>query len=82
MLQQFQTPPNWPAAPQGWVPPEGWQPDPAWGPAPVGWQFWAADVPAPAFQSAASLTPPSAATPAPTDGDEKVSMFRARGRVR
>lgn len=47
MAQRFRTPPNWPAAPEGWLPPEGWQPDPAWGPAPAGWQFWAADGPAP-----------------------------------
>jgi len=54
----FNTPPNWPAAPAGWVPPEGWQPDPAWGPAPAGWNFWV-ETPAPA-----PVTPPVSTTPA------------------
>lgn len=37
---RYNSPPNWPAPPEGWTPPEGWQADPAWGPAPEGWQFW------------------------------------------
>jgi hypothetical protein len=82
MAQQFQTPPNWPSPPAGWVPPEGWQPDPAWGPAPAGWQFWVSDGPATTAPPTVP-TPPSAAAPTQAaEGDDKVSIFRARGRVR
>jgi uncharacterized small protein (DUF1192 family) len=74
MAQRFQTPPNWPASPQGWMPPAGWQPDPAWGPAPEGWQFWVDET-----LAAETAVPPPAQESA---DDEKVSIFRARGRVR
>jgi len=36
----YNSPPNWPPPPQGWMPEPGWQPDARWGPAPPGWQFW------------------------------------------
>jgi hypothetical protein len=36
----FNTPPNWPATPDGWTPPQGWGPNPAWGPPPHGWPLW------------------------------------------
>jgi membrane protease YdiL (CAAX protease family) len=36
----FTPPPNWPPAPEGWVPPAGWQPHPSWPPPPPGWIFW------------------------------------------
>lgn len=36
----YNSPPNWPPPPEGWVPQEGWKPDPSWPPAPDGWQFW------------------------------------------
>src|SRR4051794_16063840 len=79
MAQRFQVPPNWPAPPAGWIPPAGWQPDPAWGPAPAGWQFWIEDSPAPA---APPVVPPAPAPPAEPTDDDKVSIFKARGRVR
>jgi hypothetical protein len=82
MTQRFQTPPNWPDAPEGWVPAEGWQPDPAWGPAPAGWQFWVADAAVPDPTSAAEPAVQPIAAPPPAEGDEKVSIFKARGRVR
>ncbi|MEE2570689.1 hypothetical protein V1638_14985 [Pseudarthrobacter sp. J64] len=44
MASKFNPPPNWPAAPDGWVPPADWQPDPAWGPLPEGWQLWIDDA--------------------------------------
>lgn len=37
---QFNTPPGWPAAPDGWYPDPNWRPDPSWPPAPDGWSFW------------------------------------------
>ncbi|GAA3708671.1 hypothetical protein GCM10022204_28470 [Microlunatus aurantiacus] len=40
LARRFNPPPNWPAAPDGWVPPPGWQPDPAWGPPPPDWPVW------------------------------------------
>ncbi|MGY1810649.1 DUF4041 domain-containing protein [Blastococcus sp. SYSU D00669] len=88
MAQRFQTPPTWPTPPEGWVPPAGWQPDPAWGPAPAGWQFWTSDgsaTTAPAAPTApptAAVPQTAAAPPLPAEGEEKVSIFRARGRVR
>lgn len=36
----FNTPPDWPKPPRGWVPPDGWQPDPRWPAAPQDWVFW------------------------------------------
>lgn len=36
----FNSPPGWPAPPEGWLPPPGWHPDPLWPPAPDGWEFW------------------------------------------
>ncbi|MDP5185496.1 hypothetical protein QOZ88_22920 [Blastococcus sp. BMG 814] len=82
MAQRFRTPPNWPAPPEGWVPPQGWHPDPTWGPAPSGWQFWTPDDsgttgPVMPSESSTVAAPGSAA-----EGEEKVSVFRARGRVR
>ncbi|MGK7221651.1 hypothetical protein ACSNO4_02495 [Kocuria flava] len=44
-MMRFNTPPNWPQPPAGWVPHPGWSPDPDWGPAPEGWQFWVDDAP-------------------------------------
>jgi hypothetical protein len=82
MVQRFQTPPNWPAPPEGWLPPEGWQPDPAWGPAPAGWQFWVADGATPTAAPTIPTPPPAAAPAQAAEGDDKVSIFRARGRVR
>ncbi len=80
MAQQFLTPPNWPTPPSGWLPPTGWQPDPAWGPAPAGWRFW---VDVPVEQVGLQPTQPAGqpAQSAATE-DEKVSIFKARGRVR
>lgn len=40
MALQFNTPPGWPAAPDGWYPDPNWRPDPSWPPAPEGWRFW------------------------------------------
>ena len=40
LARRFNPPPNWPAAPAGWVPPPGWQPDPSWGPPPPDWPLW------------------------------------------
>ena len=37
---RWNPPPNWPAAPHGWVMPKTWEPDAAWPPAPEGWVFW------------------------------------------
>lgn len=37
---KFNSPPGWPAPPEGWVPPAGWSPDPAWPDPPPGWQLW------------------------------------------
>jgi hypothetical protein len=79
MAPRFQAPPNWPVSPRGWVPPAGWEPDPAWGPAPAGWQFWVDD--AVAAQPQVALVSAPAADHESVD-DEKVSIFRARGRVR
>ena len=42
---RFNSPPNWPAAPPGWVPPPDWRPDPSWPPPPPGWQVWVDDTP-------------------------------------
>lgn len=81
MAQRFHTPPNWPSPPVGWVPPAGWQPDPAWGPAPDGWHFWTEDAAADASPPPPVVSHPAAPAPEPVD-DEKVSIFRARGRVR
>jgi hypothetical protein len=39
--QLFWTPPpNWPAAPPGWLPVAGWMPPPEWPPPPTDWQWW------------------------------------------
>lgn len=40
---KFRTPPEWPPAPDGWVPDPGWQPDATWPAAPRGWDFWVND---------------------------------------
>ncbi|HEU0190489.1 MAG TPA: hypothetical protein VFR17_04365 [Mycobacterium sp.] len=37
---RFNPPPNWPAAPPGWVPDSNWRPDPSWPPPPPGWPLW------------------------------------------
>ena len=37
---RWNPPPDWPAAPHGWVMPKEWEPDAAWPPAPEGWVFW------------------------------------------
>ncbi|PWR09919.1 hypothetical protein DKT68_10565 [Micromonospora acroterricola] len=42
---RFNTPPGWPAAPEGWIPPAGWQPDPSWPAPPPGWQLFIDDTP-------------------------------------
>lgn len=67
MSARFNPPPNWPAAPQGWVPPQGWQPDPAWGPAPAGWNLWVDEAGNPAAAPVAAAAYPVAtpAVPAP-----------------
>lgn len=48
---RFQSPPNWPQAPDSWIPDPGWKPDPSWPAAPAGWRFWSNDygvaIPAP-----------------------------------
>ncbi|PWR16689.1 hypothetical protein DKT69_04200 [Micromonospora sicca] len=44
MALRFNTPPGWPAAPEGWLPPAGWQPDPTWPVPPVGWQLYVDDA--------------------------------------
>jgi hypothetical protein len=36
----YNSPPNWPPPPEGWMPEPGWKPDAHWGPAPPGWKFW------------------------------------------
>jgi hypothetical protein len=40
LARRFNPPPNWPAAPAGWIPPQGWQPDAAWGSPPPDWPLW------------------------------------------
>jgi len=37
---RFNSPPGWPAPPEGWTPPAGWKPDPSWPEPPDGWQLW------------------------------------------
>ena len=64
MSARFNPPPNWPAAPEGWVPPQGWQPDPAWGPAPAGWSLWVDEAGHPAAAPVATAAY-AAAAPAP-----------------
>lgn len=44
MVMRFNTPPGWPAAPEGWLPPAGWQPDPSWPAPPDGWQLFIDDA--------------------------------------
>jgi hypothetical protein len=44
MTKTYNSPPNWPPPPPGWMPEPGWKPHATWGPAPPGWQFWI-DVP-------------------------------------
>ena len=60
---RFNTPPNWPQPPPGWVPDPHWRPDPAWPAAPPGWTFWIPnEAPAPPAadpDGAASWQPPS-----------------------
>jgi hypothetical protein len=43
MAKRFNTPPGWPAAPEGWLPPAGWQPDPSWPSPPEGWELFVED---------------------------------------
>jgi hypothetical protein len=59
MSARFNPPPNWPAAPEGWVPPQGWQPDPAWGPAPAGWNLWVDEAGHPVAAPVATPAHPS-----------------------
>lgn len=40
---RFQTPPNWPPAPENWIPDPGWKPEPSWPTPPLGWRFWVND---------------------------------------
>lgn len=40
---KFNTPPQWPDAPEGWIPDPGWKPDPNWPQPPVDWTFWTND---------------------------------------
>lgn len=40
MGKRFNPPPNWPAAPAGWMPGPGWRPDPRWPAPPPGWPLW------------------------------------------
>ncbi|MDX6285025.1 MAG: protease family protein [Frankiales bacterium] len=45
-VQQYRSPPNWPAPPVGWQPAPGWNPAPDWPAAPPDWGFWEpVDVP-------------------------------------
>lgn len=65
----FNTPPDWPKPPTGWVPPDGWQPDPRWPAAPSDWVFW---TPLNAGDGRpASTTEPttSSVVPSPPPGD-------------
>ncbi len=68
---RFNSPPGWPAPPEGWTPPPGWKPDPSWPEPPPGWQLWLPEdgiltgdepsAPAPAQE-----VTPVAAAPTPT----------------
>ena len=40
---RFNTPPNWPNAPEGWMPDPGWTPESGWPAPPAGWRFWLND---------------------------------------
>lgn len=40
---KFRTPPQWPPAPDGWVPDPGWKPEASWPTPPSGWNFWVND---------------------------------------
>lgn len=44
---KFNTPPNWPDAPEGWTPDPGWTPEPTWPAPPKGWAFWLNDYDVP-----------------------------------
>lgn len=82
MALVFNSPPNWPTAPQGWTPPQDWQPDPAWGPAPDGWQFWVDD--GVAAQSGPRPAPGSdqwLAGQQPTDGKPNKDAWKRAGLV-
>ncbi len=43
MGYRFNPPPDWPPAPEGFVPQPGWQPDASWPPVPPGWSLWIDD---------------------------------------
>ena len=47
----FNTPPGWPAPPDGWQAPAGWTPDPSWPEPPQNWPLWI-----PKQQEAASVS--------------------------
>lgn len=85
---RFNSPPGWPAPPEGWTPPPGWRPDPSWPDPPPGWELWLSDdatpteEPAPAalsteeFVPAANAQPKSRVVPAPAGIDPAVLLRR------
>ncbi len=77
MSYRLNSPPNWPAIPEGWVPPPGWQPDPAW-PIPQGWQLWIPAEPAPQTAVPLPAQSPSPYTSAQTQSQVSGLFGRRR----
>lgn len=70
---RFNTPPAWPAAPDGWSPQPGWTPDAQWPLPEPGWTYWLTDggLPAPIVDFTVPAWDPravGAALPAPVMG--------------
>lgn len=59
---RFNTPPSWPAAPEGWSPPAGWSPEATWPLPEPGWSFWLTDegLPAPVVDPSVQAWDPRA----------------------
>jgi hypothetical protein len=66
MTKTYNSPPNWPPPPPGWMPEPGWKPDPSWGPAPAGWQFW---IEVPDASGVSQMATPS------TSGEDRLRIF-------
>lgn len=86
---RFNSPPGWPAPPEGWTPPPGWKPDPSWPDPPPGWELWVSDHTTPTekpAQAPVSATenpvpatqaqpPSSAVTAAPSTGGDSAPLL-------
>ena len=66
MGYRFNPPPDWPPAPEGFVPEPGWQPDASWPPVPPGWSLWIDDPVVPGSSLPAA---PNALLSYPSDSD-------------